>query len=41
MNLPIISKSMKKKLVDDLGINTGHMATFVSHTNAINTIVKR
>eukprot|EP00944_MAST-04C_sp_MAST-4C-sp1_P013279 g13279.t1 len=41
MNLPIISKSMKKKLVDDLGINTGHLATFVSHTNAINTIVKR
>ena len=41
MNLPIISKSMKKKLVNDFGINTGHLATFVSHTNAINTIVKR
>ena len=41
MNLPIISKRTKKKLINDLGINTGHLATFVSHTNAINTIVKR
>ena len=41
MNLPIISKRMKKNLINDFGINTGHLATFVSHTNAINTIVKR
>eukprot|EP00943_MAST-04B_sp_MAST-4B-sp1_P003937 g3937.t1 len=41
MKLEILSKSAKDRLVRDVGINTGHLATFISHTNAIHTIVNR
>ena len=41
MKLTIISDNAKNRLVNDIGINTGHLATFISHTNAMHTILNR
>jgi GR25 family glycosyltransferase involved in LPS biosynthesis len=39
--LPVISDTMKRALVHDTGINTGHLATFISHTSAMRSIAQR
>ena len=38
-NLPELSATQKYSLLDDTGINTGHLATFLTHISALRAIV--
>ena len=38
MALPVLSTSQKSALIHDTGINTGHLATFLSHISALERI---
>ena len=38
MQLPVLSASQKRSLVRDTGINTGHLATFLTHVSALERI---